>query len=355
MQKLKNNLSFLFILTAIITLIIMSISCNDNPVGPGNDPPPGRRDYTWTVDTLAIPFMSFNRIWGSSPQDVWIVGPGGDLDKTIYHYDGSSWQTDGISRPVSPLSVWGFAENDVWIGAADGKLWHYDGSAWIEDTMFVRPREKEIGFQETWGDSPNNLFATGFSGFEDLETRIAVLAHYEGNSWELTEFDSLKNYNFLRIRRNTERSNKYYIQAIKDQRFTGDLFSLFEYKGGDNIKLIYEGPIGDNTSAFLQEIDNEMFFVIGKTINKYTNNEFETIIQIPFPNFGNQIFGKNKNDIFLRMTDGIAHYNGNNIEYIYHFEGRISITDAVLFENEVFFLAFDISNGNDLIYHGKLN
>jgi len=54
------------------------------------------------------------------------------------------------------------------------------------------------------------------------------------------------------------------------------------------------------------------------------------------------------------MTDGVAHYNGNNIEYIYNFEGRISITDAVLFENEVFFLAFDISNGNDLIYHGKL-
>ena len=63
----------------------------------------------------------------------------------------------------------------------------------------------------------------------------------------------------------------------------------------------------------------------------------------------------NKNDIFLRMTDGIAHYNGNNIKYIYNFEGNISIIDAVLFENKVFFLAFDISNGNDLIYHGKLN
>ena len=351
MSQLKKQSSFLFLFTALLTIIFINLSCEDNPVTP-DEPPPGSRDYTWTVDTLAIPFMSFNRIWGSSPQDVWIVGPGGDLDKTIYHYDGSSWQTDGRSRPVSPLAVWGFAENDVWIGGRDGQIWHYDGSSWIEDTMFVRPREKNIGFQEIWGDSPDNILATGYSG--DLENRTAVLAKYIGIKWKLTEFDSLRKHNFLRIRRSNEQSDNYYIQSFEHQTLTSDSLSIFEYKDDNSIKLIYEGGAGSSTRAFIQKIGDEIYFVIGNTINRYVNNEFQPYLEIPFSNFGFQIFGRNKNDIFLRMTDGIAHFNGNNTEYIYMFEGKISITDAVLFENEVFFLAFDISNGNDLIYHGKL-
>lgn len=130
---------------------------------------------------------------------------------------------------------------------------------------------------------------------------------------------------------------------------------MFEYEDEDNIKLIYEGPVGSNTSAFIQKINNEIFFVIGRTINRYINDKFELYLQIDSPNFGNQIFGRSKNDIFLRMTDGLAHYNGSNVKYIYNFEGRISITDAVLFEEEIFILALDVTNGNDLIFHGKLN
>ncbi|MDO8548583.1 MAG: hypothetical protein Q7S39_00325, partial [Ignavibacteria bacterium] len=73
--------------------IALIISCNNNPFKPPDDPP-GRRDYTWTVDTLNIPFTNLTRIWGSSPMDVWAIGPGGDANKTIYHFDGEKWGTD---------------------------------------------------------------------------------------------------------------------------------------------------------------------------------------------------------------------------------------------------------------------
>lgn len=37
---------------------------------------PGRRDYFWTVDTLAniAPSNSYTELWGYDPQHVWIAG-----------------------------------------------------------------------------------------------------------------------------------------------------------------------------------------------------------------------------------------------------------------------------------------
>ena len=356
---LTKNPIVRFLLTSktkfVSLFIVLFIFININSCNGVTEPEiqPGRRDYVWTIDTLAIPFMSFSRIWGSAADDVWIVGPGGDLDKTIYHYDGVKWKTDGISRPLSLLSVWGFGKNNVWFGGMDGRLWYYDGNNLKEHSRFETTREKNIGFQEIWGDSPSNIFAAGYSG--DEENRTAVMAHFNGSTWDITNFTNLKKYNFLRIRRADKESKTYYIWAIKSDPITGDLVSILEYNGKADIKLIYEGKDVIQSGAFIQKIDNELYFVTGNSINKYSNNEFKQFLQIRFHNFGTQIFGRSKNDIFLRMLDGIAHYNGSNIEYLYRFNGNISITDAFLFDKEVFFLALDLTNGNDLIYHGKLN
>jgi hypothetical protein len=54
------------------------------------------------------------------------------------------------------------------------------------------------------------------------------------------------------------------------------------------------------------------------------------------------------------MFDGIAHYNGSNVEYLYNFENEISIRDAVVFEKEVFFLAVNHNTSENLIIRGKL-
>ncbi|HEX7358763.1 MAG TPA: hypothetical protein VF270_13705, partial [Ignavibacteriaceae bacterium] len=64
--------------------------------------------------------------------------------------------------------------------------------------------------------------------------------------------------------------------------------------------------------------------------------------------------GRNEKDIFLGMRDGIAHYNGENTIYLYRTTENIFVRKGILFEKEVFFLGRDI-NGNNLIFHGKLN
>jgi hypothetical protein len=65
------------IFLAIISLTLISFNtCDDNPVN-GDNVKPGRRDYSWRVDTIDSPNNSFSCIWGSSPTDVWVGGKGG--------------------------------------------------------------------------------------------------------------------------------------------------------------------------------------------------------------------------------------------------------------------------------------
>jgi len=132
------------------------------------------------------------------------------------------------------------------------------------------------------------------------------------------------------------------------------LDGFFECKTDTNIVKIYEGKSSLKTGTFLQKIDGEIYFVIGNTINKYVNNSFKKIFEVTLPNFGIQIHGRTAKDIFLRMTDGIAHYNGNDFKYLYKFKSRVSFTDAVVFEKEIFVLADDLTNGVNLVFRGKL-
>ncbi|MCZ7616341.1 MAG: hypothetical protein M5T52_22995, partial [Ignavibacteriaceae bacterium] len=119
---------------------------------------PGRRDYVWTVDTLFMPFNSFTDITGTSPTNVWACGPGGDLDKTFYHYNGQSWNTDLIPRPISPLSVSSNSINfvlELWIRRKNLK---YCGNEWLEQYVYFANTDTLVVLQEIFIISENDIY-----------------------------------------------------------------------------------------------------------------------------------------------------------------------------------------------------
>jgi len=102
-------------------------------------------------------------------------------------------------------------------------------------------------------------------------------------------------------------------------------------------------------------INNEVYFVLRTEIAKRVNNRFQTVLKLENTNFSNDIWGRNFNDIFLEMTDGLAHYNGNDIKYLFKYnQSNVSIFGAALFDKEVFFLVHEFTTSLSLIYHGKL-
>ncbi len=91
--------------TIIIALAIISCSC-DSTEPPIEIDPPGRRDYTWSVDTLKDNFLHLWRTWGSSSKDVWVVGGGSTSDGVpLYHYDGEKWEKPSGSLLVKVYTV----------------------------------------------------------------------------------------------------------------------------------------------------------------------------------------------------------------------------------------------------------
>jgi hypothetical protein len=95
---------------------------------------------------------------------------------------------------------------------------------------------------------------------------------------------------------------------------------------------------------------------LGYQLAKRVNGQFQTFLQVNNLNFYQRIWGRNSKDIFLLMIDGLAHYNGSDIQYLFHFNKvpRTQIYGAALFDKDAFFLVYESQTGLSLIYHGKL-
>ncbi len=334
------------------TFLIIAFSCENNIVDPPDDQP-GRRDYVWTVDTL-FNYAYMNKLWGSSHTDVWAIGQPGDFTKSIWHYDGTGWTTDNVFRLIIPHSIYGFSQNNVWMGGSGGKIWHYDGGSWKEIVKLTKDGLNDIVFDNMWGDTQNNLYAFGAYPDDRLLANNSVIAHYTTKQWSLLDTDGLVGIVERFYKNKTD--GKFYLRT---NRIGGGEFLdsnlIYEYNQEKYTK-IYGSIWTKGHQADISLINGEVYFVLGNEIAKRVDNIFETFLTIENANFYQRIWGKNSKDIFLSMTDGLAHYNGSDIEYLFYFnKARTQIYNGVaIFDNEVFFLAKESSTGLYLIYHGTL-
>ncbi|MFZ1518279.1 MAG: hypothetical protein WAU11_05865 [Ignavibacteriaceae bacterium] len=352
---LKQNFSKTFSIKTFLfwflsMTLLLNFSCNTTE--PTDELKPGRRDYTWTVDTLNIPFTVLTRIWGSSPSDVWAIGPGGDLDKTIYHFDGVSWSNDGISRPLSPTAIFGTSPSNVWIGGRGGDIWNYDGSNWTKNTTITIPDYNLVGFENIWGDSPNNIYAVGYA--QDGITYRSVLVKYDGVNWKNINIYKIRN-SFIKIRAGSKTSKDSFVLGIRFEQLFEDTSLVYRFDG-DSFIEIYTGITSKDELGEFENINNEILFLRGSELYKYEyNDKLKLIYKINNSNFSNAIWGRNSIDIFLRMTNGIAHFNGTDVQYLYNFDNGILINGAIVFNSTIFFLAYDFNNSLNLIIRGKLD
>jgi len=147
-----------------LSLILIGIlwNCKKSPVEP-EKPQPGRRDYVWTVDTLDMPMNWIDAVWGASPNDVWAVGAGGTYNDRLLHYDGEKWTTYTNERIWCTGNVlFGFSEDDVWMGGGGGWLsggagiWHYDGTKWSQNYVYDIQDSPLMYVQDIWGPDPQD-------------------------------------------------------------------------------------------------------------------------------------------------------------------------------------------------------
>lgn len=330
----------------IIVILQLNFSC-DSVEPPVDNTKPGRRDYVWTIDTLDVPYSIVRRMWGSGPTDVWAI-LGADLDRTIWHYDGNSWNTDGVYRSIDPASIFGFAPDNIWLGGHQGEIWHYDGSTWSQFTVLVATQGTTITWDNIWGENPNNVYAVGAYEDHSLYNNNGVIAHFDGDTWKLLNIEG--NGNLVQIYKDI--SGYYFIRGtLYGMIDTSKVFLLYQSK----LTEIYSNIETTSYAAYIGLIEGRVLISYGKDIYTYSNNNFKLFYSVENQSFGGGIIGRSLKDIFLGMQDGIAHYNGNNVQYLLNPSNPDAfITSWTILEKEVFFPFYDFSNGKTYIYKGIL-
>lgn len=339
----------------LFLFILITLTCNNNPVTP-EEIKPGRRDYVWTVDTLNNLFNPRYRMWGSSPVNLWATSSG-DWDNSISHFDGEKWSSYGVPGIIVPNGVFGFSSNNVFIGAENGKIWKFNGSYWGLFAELTMDGVDYFNFENIWGESQDNFYAVGNGPDENLYANHSVITHYNNNKWTMLNTDELKG-DVVHLYKN-KLDNKIYFRLTKIGGIEHiDSTIIYEYIQG-RYERIYSSSETKGLQADISLINNQVYFILGNEIAKRVNNQFQTFFNVDNPNFYHRIWGRSSKDIFLLMTDGLAHFDGNNIEYVFHFTLAnatpwTQIFGAALFKNEAFFLAYEPPTGLSLVYHGKL-
>jgi hypothetical protein len=178
--------------------------------------------------------------------------------------------------------------------------------------------------------------------------------HYDGSTWsKVYEADFYSQ--FRKIRGESDKKYIDNIQLSYGKNGAPDTIQLYELRNSD-LNVIYSNTIDNITYESFNKIGESVFFLISQNVFRYLNGNFEKLISFNEPNFGYQIYGRSSKDIFIRMRDGLAHYNGTDVQYLFRFSNSYTSIRNVpaIFNKEIFFCVFDPINNINMVLHGKL-
>lgn len=336
------------LISLIISLLVLgAASCKKSPVEPEEEPEnltPGRRDYTWTADTIKNPYLYFYHIWGNSLTNLWT---GSMLSSYgLYRYDGTKWELDNRVYMQTPTALWGY-EDKLWIGNDNGCIWQFTGSSYQEQVKYHKLGDYYTQFQDLVGTSDKEIYISG--GYRVDGLWHSILMKYDGVSWKADRiFEKPCSIILLKY---SPKTDKYYL-VVRYSTYHTEI--VYEYDR-TNFKEIYS-YVYVNGGAVISVIDGYPYVIIENEVYRYRNDKLELITSIKLPKFGGGAWGRGRNDIFLRMIDGLAHYNGNDVQYQFKVPETCKMNaNMAIFEKDVFISAMDFNTGYNIIYHGKLN
>jgi hypothetical protein len=344
------------------------MDCKDDPpIPPDNTPQLGKRNYTWTMDTIAYPGSLqtlMSDIWGSSPNDVYIVGhnespPG---PGTMYRYDGIKWSVVNfhkasggtIEGAMSLSGIYSFSKNDVW--AVGNRLYdnpnrppnfldssliiHYNGINWHEHKI-----EGGRGLLTVWGTDSNNVWVGGLYG---------TLYHFDGTTFQKQSYRT-----DLSIATITGvNPQNVYIRAYLQGQPIDSYFLLEKFNGVqwtlmDSTKPYpYTAHFG---TSYVWPVDTSTIYTAGEGgVFKKTAAGWEKVLDI-----GSEILasirGNKGNNLFAVGRGMIYHFNGEDwYKYNQFLDQNIIWIKTWTDGNEVFIVGQTIT-GTDktIVLHGK--
>lgn len=336
-----------------LCLLFFNLSCkNGNPITPLDDTP-GRRDYTWFVDTIYAGGNYVNGIDGVSPNDVWVITNAGDFSQTFYHFDGTNWLNDGINRSIAPNAIRAFTSHDVWAVGIGGDIWHYNGTSWNQNTKIQPPNTNYYDLEGVDGNSSVDQYAVGNLSFngDDL---FPLIYHYNGSSWTRINIQNIVDCDFYKIRFYAQDHALILGSTHKPDGSTPDSSQIFMFDG-EHLQEIYSALENREGLAYFTNIPNGIIILRGVQLTYFDGIHEQEIFTVQNSLFVNSIEARNVKDIFLGMSDGIAHYNGSDVQFLLKFNLNFRGFEIIkIFPNSVFIATHDWNTNLNIIYRGYL-
>ena len=331
----------------IFLMLFLAAACGlFDSKGPA-EPAPGRRDYTWTVDSVySAPGGWMNAIWGASANDVWI-GSAGGLDR-LWHYDGKKWKPWPKHMP-SIESLYGFASDNIWMGTMNGSIYHYDGKEWSKVYTYTIQGMGEPDIFDLWGTSPSNIYAVGTVLPDEGPPYRGFVLHYDGKNWKqllVTDFG-------VQLQRVRDTKQGVFIRGVKSVYVGGapDTLVLYQYSKGRLHELLSMPENDESAMIWVNNIGGNAYILNRKELLRYSKGKFIPVTEFPSPKTVYSFFGRSIKDVFVITSDGLLHYNGTDTKFLIDI---IAQPNALLLKNDVFFFVNDYKGGTNLIYHGTL-
>ena len=353
-----------------LVFTVFFLGCKkDNVVDikPVKDP----RTYSWTADTLGYPGSYqtlMTDIWGSSHNDVYVVGHNSLSSGVMWHYDGNSWTSvrlislEGgqIEGAIDLTSIYGFSSTDIYAAgtsisynpnppptfASKNLIIHYDGSTWrkvnVDNSGFL---------DDIYGSSPNNIWASGGG---------TKFFHSDGNKWETDSVNIKVPSGFsFQINSISSNSSSFYLLGNSNNNTTGETMFYF-FKRVNNAWVAQDSFSSSNSSnrfgGRLNQSNLPDLYSNGSGgMYIYNNSSWVKISNSPDPIYF--MWGTSSDNIFAVSNGSRAyHYNGTDWKQIEQLNDPKIDYYAVWTDGTEAFVVGHIYDGvymKTIVWHGK--
>ncbi|MFY0534982.1 hypothetical protein [Nannocystis pusilla] len=137
-------------------------------------PHPSPEEGTWEIVEKGLPGALMS-VWGSSPEDVWVVGADAGDGPAVKHWNGATWTELDAGSPGHLWWVSGRGDG-VWMAGDGGRILRYD--------------REDMSFESWTAPSPERLYGVFPLAEDDVwacgsneQNTAGVIWRYDGAAW----------------------------------------------------------------------------------------------------------------------------------------------------------------------------
>ena len=163
-------------------LLLAACSGDDEPAG--NDTSatdtgtPAGPELTVLAEGADLPSAALLSVWGTSGDDVWMVGADDGSGPLLVHYDGTAWARVDTGTSGDLWWVWGDGAGTLFLSGANGRVVEHD----IDGGTFTEHQaaDPNLTLFGLWGTSATDIWTVGG---DVSNNRNGSMVHYDGTDW----------------------------------------------------------------------------------------------------------------------------------------------------------------------------